>query len=39
MRNLLIHQYGEVDVNIVWDTLSGDLVPLIDAIERYVEDR
>ncbi|MFS8532964.1 DUF86 domain-containing protein [Sphaerobacter thermophilus] len=28
MRNVIIHQYGEVSLTIVWDTIQYDLPPL-----------
>ena len=36
IRNLLIHEYGDIDLDIVWDTLQIDLPPLIDDIEHYL---
>jgi uncharacterized protein with HEPN domain len=33
MRNRLIHVYFDVDVGVVWDTVSKDLRPLIAALE------
>ena len=33
MRNILIHQYGDVDLELVWDTLQTDLVALVAALE------
>ncbi len=36
MRNFLIHEYGNVDLQIVWDTLQLDLPPLITALERIL---
>ena len=32
MRNILIHEYFDVDVQIVWDTCHENLPPLQDAI-------
>lgn len=34
MRNFLIHQYGDVDPQVVWDTVKFDLPPLIEELER-----
>ena len=36
MRDLLIHAYGRVDPNEVWDTIQNDLPPLISALEKIV---
>jgi uncharacterized protein with HEPN domain len=33
MRNHLIHVYFDVDVGVVWDTVSKDLPPLVAALE------
>jgi uncharacterized protein with HEPN domain len=34
MRNRLIHAYFDIDVGIVWDTVSKDLHPLVAALEN-----
>ena len=34
VRNFLIHQYGDVDSDIVWDTVKYDLSQLIAELER-----
>ncbi|NCN58618.1 hypothetical protein COW99_01730 [Candidatus Roizmanbacteria bacterium CG22_combo_CG10-13_8_21_14_all_38_20] len=33
MRDVLIHDYDEVDIDLVWDTVSKDLVVLKEAIK------
>jgi len=33
MRNALAHGYFQVDLGIVWETLSNDLQPLRQQIE------
>ena len=33
MRNHLIHAYFDIDVGVVWDTVSKDLPPLVLALE------
>jgi len=35
MRDILIHQYDGVDLDIVFNTLIEDLPNIIGAIERY----
>lgn len=37
MRDKLIHQYDAVDLDEVWRTLTHDLPPLIQALERIVK--
>ena len=34
MRNRLIHAYFHVDLNIVWDTVAHNLVPLVAALDK-----
>lgn len=36
MRNILIHDYDDVNLNVVWDTIQEDLPPLITKIEAYL---
>lgn len=36
MRNRLIHGYDAVDLNLLWDTVTVDLPPLIEALERVL---
>ncbi len=36
MRNILIHDYDDVDLDIVWDTAQRDLPPLIARLEPYL---
>lgn len=36
MRNRLIHGYYEIDLNVVWDTVTHNLGPLLAALERVV---
>jgi uncharacterized protein with HEPN domain len=36
MRNLLIHDYDGVDLNIVWRTAQEDMPLLIEKIEAYL---
>ena len=39
MRNILIHDYGEVDAARVWKTAQDDLPGLIQRLERYFSER
>ena len=34
MRNILIHEYAEVDLNIVWDTIQNELALLEKVLRR-----
>jgi len=37
MRNLLIHEYDDVDMKIVWETVSRDLPSLIASLEKILK--
>ena len=37
MRNRLVHGYDVIDYDLLWDTVTSDLPPLIAALERIVE--
>ncbi len=36
MRNIMIHEYEDVDLGIVWDTVQNDLPPLIALLEPLI---
>ena len=36
MRNILIHDYDEVDLDIVWETVQRDLPPLVSRLEKHL---
>ncbi len=36
MRNILIHDYDDVDLNVVWDTTQRDLPSLISHLEKHL---
>ena len=36
MRNRMIHDYDEVDLDIVWDTVHNDLPPLVERVEALL---
>ena len=36
MRNIMIHEYDDVDLSLVWDTVQIDLPALVSALERIV---
>ena len=37
MRHRLIHEYYDVNLDIVWSTITDDLPPLIATLERILE--
>ena len=38
MRNIIIHDYDDVDLNVVWDTIERDLPPLMAHLEKHLTD-
>ena len=38
MRHHLIHGYFEVDLDIVWDTVTRDVQPLIVELEKILKE-
>jgi uncharacterized protein with HEPN domain len=36
MRNLLIHEYDEIDLKEIWNTVKNDLPDLIKEIEKIL---
>jgi uncharacterized protein with HEPN domain len=36
MRNILIHDYDDIDLNVVWDTITDDLPSLILKVQAYL---
>jgi uncharacterized protein with HEPN domain len=36
MRNRLVHGYYDVDLDLVWGTLTTDLPPLIHVLEQHL---
>ncbi|MBN2305494.1 MAG: DUF86 domain-containing protein [Anaerolineae bacterium] len=37
MRNKIVHDYTDIDHQIVWDTIMNDLPPLITLLEEILE--
>ncbi len=37
MRNRLVHAYFSVNLDIIWDTYSNDLEPLIEQVTEAIE--
>jgi len=37
MRNILKHEYDDIDIGIVWETVKGDLPLLVNALENILE--
>lgn len=39
MRNRLIHAYDDISLDILWQTVTSNLPPLLQALERIVAAR
>jgi uncharacterized protein with HEPN domain len=37
MRSVMIHEYNDVDLNVVWDTVTTGLPHLVYLLERLVQ--
>ena len=38
MRNILVHDYFKVKVDIVWRTIQADLPPLVAPLQRILSE-
>ena len=38
MRNRLVHGYDVIDLQLLWDTVTTDLPPLIESLEQITHD-
>lgn len=38
LRNVLIHQYFDIDIDMVWGTIERDLPPVIPTLERLADE-
>ncbi len=36
MRHKVVHDYLDVDEEVVWDTATEELAPLVEALEKIV---
>ena len=39
MRNRLVHGYDVIDYDLLWETVTSDLPPLIAALQKIVKER
>lgn len=35
MRNIIVHDYDDVDLEVVWNTAQRDLPPLIERLQKH----
>ena len=38
MRNIIAHDYGDVDLDQVWKTADTDLAPLVETLAAYFDE-
>ena len=38
LRNLLVHEYFRIDIQVLWDIASNDLPPLKTSIQAILQD-
>ena len=38
MRNRLVHSYFGINLDVIWQTVQQDLPPLIDSLERALQE-
>jgi uncharacterized protein with HEPN domain len=38
MRDMLIHSYGKVDLDEIWDTVKEDITHLIATLEPCIDE-
>jgi uncharacterized protein with HEPN domain len=36
MRNRLVHEYDDVNLNIVWDVVQSEIPPLIEELKSQI---
>lgn len=36
MRNIMIHMYDEIDLGIVWQTITKDIPPLREQLQQVI---
>ena len=34
MRNIVVHEYDDVDLSVVWDAVTRDLLPLVSELAQ-----
>ena len=36
MRNIVAHNYGEIDIDILWETATGDIPDLKEYCQKFI---
>lgn len=37
MRNLIVHEYDDIDLEVIWMTINDDLPSLVIAVEEILK--
>ena len=37
MRNIIAHDYGDVDLDLVWETCAGDMERMVNVLSRVID--
>ena len=37
MRNIAAHNYGEIDIDILWETATGDIPDLKEYCQKFID--
>ncbi len=38
MRHILVHDYYQIDIDILWAVITEDIVPLQEQLRRYLQE-
>jgi uncharacterized protein with HEPN domain len=38
-RNVVVHRYFGLDLNVIWDTVQVEIPPLVEPLQRLLADR
>ena len=36
MRNRIVHEYGDVDLSVIYDTITGDILAIVDVLSDLI---
>ena len=38
MRHILVHDYYQIDIDILWAVITEDIIPLQEQLRRYLQE-
>lgn len=38
MRNILVHEYDRVEVEVIWDTIRTDLPTVVEPLQKIIDE-